>query len=158
MIKYILVVFTIVFSFSLFSLEEGKGLPVVSLRDGEQKFYQLHKLNGKVMVLMAFNLACKFCDPEIKLLNELSQKHGDKLQVYLINADPISKKAEVMEKLAKIDSSLPVLFDKNQDYTEGKSFPYTIITDSNLIVKSVTNGFNDEIKKKIVKTIEEMVK
>ena len=63
-----------------------------------------------------------------------------------------------MEKLAKIDSSLPVLFDKNQDYTEGKSFPYTIITDSNLIVKSVTNGFNDEIRKKIVKTIEEMVK
>ena len=145
-------------SFSLLPFEEGKSLPPVSLRDGEQKFYQLNKLQGKPMVLMAFNLACKFCDPEIKLLNEVSQKYPEKIQIFLINSDPLSRKTEVLEKLKKLESNLPLLFDKNQDYTEGKSFPYTIITDTNLIVKSVTNGYSDDTKKKINKVIEDVVK
>ncbi len=142
----------------LFSFEEGKTLPSISLRDSEQKFFQLNKLVGKPMVLMAFNLECKFCDPEIKLLNELNQNSYGKIQIFLINSDPISRKAEVLEKLKKLNSNLPILFDKNQDYTEGVSFPYTIITDSNLLIKSITNGFSDDTQSKITKKIEEVLK
>ncbi len=143
---------------SLLSFEEGKTLPSISLRDSEQKFFQLNKLVGKPMVLMAFNLECKFCDPEIKLLNELNQNSYGKIQIFLINSDPISRKAEVLEKLKKLNSNLPILFDKNQDYTEGVSFPYTIITDSNLLIKSITNGFSDDTQSKITKKIEEVLK
>jgi peroxiredoxin len=156
--KYIVFILLILLNSYLYSIDEGKILPTISLRDGDQKFFQLNKLSGKPMVLMAFNLACKYCDPEIKLLNEISQKHNDKLQIFLINSDPLSRKTEVMEKLNKLNSALPILFDKNQDYTEGETFPYTIITDSNLIVKLVINGFNEETKKKINKTIEEAIK
>ena len=155
---YITFILLLIINPYLYSIDEGKILPTISLRDGDQKFIQLNKLSGKPMVLMAFNLACKFCDPEIKLLNEISQKHNDKLQIFLINSDPLSRKTEVMEKLNKLNSALPILFDKNQDYTEGETFPYTIITDSNLIVKLVINGFNEETKKKINKTIEEAIK
>ncbi len=156
--KYIAFILLFLLNSYLYSIDEGKILPTISLRDGDQKFLQLNKLSGKPMVLMAFNLACKYCDPEIKLLNEISQKHNDKLQIFLINSDPLSRKTEVMEKLNKLNSALPILFDKNQDYTEGETFPYTIITDSNLIVKLVINGFNEETKKKINKTIEEAIK
>lgn len=156
--KYIAFILLFLLNSYLYSIDEGKILPTISLRDGDQKFFQLNKLSGKPMVLMAFNLACKYCDPEIKLLNEISQKHNDKLQIFLINSDPLSRKTEVMEKLNKLNSALPILFDKNQDYTEGETFPYTIITDSNLIVKLVINGFNEETKKKINKTIEEAIK
>jgi peroxiredoxin len=156
--KYIAFILLFLLNSYLYSIDEGKILPTISLRDGDQKFIQLNKLSGKPMVLMAFNLACKFCDPEIKLLNEISQKHNDKLQIFLINSDPITKKTEVMDKLNKLNSALPILFDKNQDYTEGETFPYTIITDSNLIVKLVINGFNDETKKKISKSIEDSIK
>lgn len=156
--KYITFILLFLLNSYLYSIDEGKILPTISLRDGDQKFYQLNKLSGKPMVLMAFNLACKYCDPEIKLLNEISQKHKDKLQIFLINSDPLSRKTEVMEKLNKLNSALPILFDKNQDYTEGETFPYTIITDTNLIVKLVINGFNEETKKKINKTIEEAIK
>jgi peroxiredoxin len=155
---YITFILLLIINPYLYSIDEGKILPTISLRDGDQKFIQLNKLSGKPMVLMAFNLACKFCDPEIKLLNEISQKHNDKLQIFLINSDPITKKTEVMDKLNKLNSALPILFDKNQDYTEGETFPYTIITDSNLIVKLVINGFNDETKKKITKSIEDSIK
>jgi peroxiredoxin len=155
---YITFILLLIINPYLYSIDEGKILPTISLRDGDQKFIQLNKLSGKPMVLMAFNLACKFCDPEIKLLNEISQKHNDKLQIFLINSDPITKKTEVMDKLNKLNSALPILFDKNQDYTEGETFPYTIITDSNLIVKLVINGFNDETKKKISKSIEDSIK
>ena len=156
--KYIAFILLFLLNSYLYSIDEGKILPTISLRDGDQKFLQLNKLSGKPMVLMAFNLACKYCDPEIKLLNEISQKHNDKLQIFLINSDPLSRKTEVMEKLNKLNSALPILFDKNQDYTEGETFPYTIITDSNLIVKLVINGFNEETKKKINKIIEEAIK
>jgi peroxiredoxin len=156
--KYIAFILLFLLNSYLYSIDEGKILPTISLRDGDQKFIQLNKLSGKPMVLMAFNLACKFCDPEIKLLNEISQKYNDKLQIFLINSDPITKKTEVMDKLNKLNSALPILFDKNQDYTEGETFPYTIITDSNLIVKLVINGFNDETKKKISKSIEDSIK
>ena len=156
--KYIAFILLFLLNSYLYSIDEGKILPTISLRDGDQKFLQLNKLSGKPMVLMAFNLACKYCDPEIKLLNEISQKHNDKLQIFLINSDPLSRKTEVMEKLNKLNTALPILFDKNQDYTEGETFPYTIITDSNLIVKLVINGFNEETKKKINKTIEEAIK
>lgn len=155
---YITFILLLIINPYLYSIDEGKILPTISLRDGDQKFIQLNKLSGKPMVLMAFNLACKFCDPEIKLLNEISQKYNDKLQIFLINSDPITKKTEVMDKLNKLNSALPILFDKNQDYTEGETFPYTIITDSNLIVKLVINGFNDETKKKISKSIEDSIK
>jgi peroxiredoxin len=155
---YITFILLLIINPYLYSIDEGKILPTISLRDGDQKFIQLNKLSGKPMVLMAFNLACKFCDPEIKLLNEISQKYNDKLQIFLINSDPITKKTEVMDKLNKLNSALPILFDKNQDYTEGETFPYTIITDSNLIVKLVINGFNDETKKKISKSIEDAIK
>jgi peroxiredoxin len=155
---YITFILLFIVNSYLYSVDEGKILPAISLRDADQKFFQLNKLNGKPMVLMAFNLACKFCDPEIKLLNEISQKHNDKLQIFLINSDPISRKPEVMEKLNKLHSTLPILFDKNQDYTEGVTFPYTIITDSNLIVKLVINGFNEETKIKINKSIEDSMK
>ena len=156
--KYIAFILLFLLNSYLYSIDEGKILPTISLRDGDQKFLQLNKLSGKPMVLMAFNLACKYCDPEIKLLNEISQKHNDKLQIFLINSDPLGRKTEVMEKLNKLNSALPILFDKNQDYTEGETFPYTIITDSNLIVKLVINGFNEETKKKINKIIEEAIK
>ena len=143
---------------SIFSFEEGRALPTISLRDAEQKFFQLNKFVGKPMVLMAFNLECKYCDPEIKLLNELNQNNSGKLQIFLINSDPISRKSEVLDKLKKLNSNLPILFDKNQDYTEGVSFPYTIITDSNLIIKSVTNGFSEDTQSKITKKIEDVLK
>ena len=145
-------------SLSIHSFEEGKVLPSISLRDGEQKFFQLNKLAGKPMVLMAFNLECKYCDPEIRLLNELKENNSGKIQIFLINSDPISKKSEVLEKLKKLNSNLTILFDKNQDYTEGVSFPYTIITDSNLIIKSVTNGFSEDTQSKITKKIEDVLK
>lgn len=142
---------------SLLSFEEGKPLPLVTLRDGEQKFYQINKFTGKPLVLMAFNLECKFCDPEIILLNEINTQYNGKIQIFLINSDPITKKSEVINKLKKLNSTLPILFDKNQDYTEGVSFPYTIITDSNLIIKSISNGFNEETQNKLKLTFEEVI-
>jgi peroxiredoxin len=156
--RYVITILLLLMNSYLYSIDVGKILPTISLRDSDQKFFQLNKLSGKPMVLMAFNLACKFCDPEIKLLNEISQKHTDKLQIFLINSDPITRKSEVMEKLNKLNSALPILFDKNQDYTEGVTFPYTIVTDSNLIVKLVLNGFNEETKSKISKSIEDTIK
>lgn len=152
------IIFSLLISISLKSFEEGKILPSISLRDGEQKFFQLNKLIGKPMILMAFNLECKFCDPEIRMLNEINQKNTGKIQIFLINSDPLSRKTDVLDKLKKLNSTLPILFDKNQDYTEGVSFPYTIITDSNLIVKSVTNGFSEETQAKIYMKIEEVLK
>ena len=80
--KYIAFILLFLLNSYLYSIDEGKILPTISLRDGDQKFLQLNKLSGKPMVLMAFNLACKYCDPEIKLLNEISQKHNDKLQIF----------------------------------------------------------------------------
>ena len=105
---------------------------------------------------MAFNLACVYCDPEIKLLMEEKKNLGEDLQVFLINADVISKKEKVLDKLKKLECDLPILFDKNQDYTEGVAFPYTIIIDSKGIVKEVLTGFSETTKAKILKTIKEI--
>lgn len=158
MISKIPLIFYLFLIIPIFSFEDGKGLPSISLRDGDQKFYQLNKMVGKPLILMAFNLECKYCDPEIKLLNEIYLNNAGKIQIFLINSDPISRKLEVLEKLKKLNSNLPILFDKNQDYTEGISFPYTIITDSSLIIQSITNGFSDDTQIKIIKKIEELLK
>ena len=152
----LLLVILFLWANTVFAFEPNTSIPTVSLRNEDQKLMRLNEKIGKPMVLMAFNLACVYCDPEIKLLMEEKKNLGEDLQVFLINADVISKKEKVLDKLKKLECDLPILFDKNQDYTEGVAFPYTIIIDSKGIVKEVLTGFSDATKAKILKTIKEI--
>lgn len=152
----LLLVILFLWANTVFAFEPNKTIPTVSLRNADQKLIRLNEKIGKPMVLMAFNLACVYCDPEIKLLMEEKKNLGEDLQVFLINADVISKKEKVLDKLKKLECDLPILFDKNQDYTEGVAFPYTIIIDSKGIVKEVLTGFSETTKAKILKTIKEI--
>ena len=149
----LLLVILFLWANTVFAFEPNKTIPTVSLRNADQK---LVRLNEKIGKPMAFNLACVYCDPEIKLLMEEKKNLGEDLQVFLINADVISKKEKVLDKLKKLECDLPILFDKNQDYTEGVAFPYTIIIDSKGIVKEVLTGFSETTKAKILKTIKEI--
>lgn len=103
---------------------------------------------------MAFNLACVYCDSEIKELMKIKEKYKDKLEIILINADSLDRKEEVLEKVAKLNCDFLLLFDKNQDYTEGLSFPYTVIVNSQGTILEITTGYNETTKKIIYKVIE----
>ena len=111
----LLLVILFLWANTVFAFEPNKTIPTVSLRNADQKLVRLNEKIGKPMVLMAFNLACVYCDPEIKLLMEEKKNLGEDLQVFLINADVISKKEKVLDKLKKLECDLPILFDKNQD-------------------------------------------
>jgi peroxiredoxin len=151
---YFLLIFLFFLQNGIFSFEKNKSLPTLSLRDSEQKFVNVNDIISKPTIFMAFNLACVYCDSEIKELMKIKEKYKDKLEIILINADSLDRKEEVLEKVAKLNCDFLLLFDKNQDYTEGLSFPYTVIVNSQGTILEITTGYNETTKKIIYKVIE----
>ena len=144
----------LLYTHPLLSFEIDKVLPTVQIRDANQNLVRVNENIGIPIVLFAFNLKCETCDTTIQSLMEEHTKRGESLQIFLINTDLISKKQLVLDKLAEMNCDLPVLFDKNQDYIEGVTYPYTVLVDANGFVRDVVSGDSSANQTRIKNRIE----
>lgn len=106
----IILVFTTVFSYSLFVL--GKPAPKFELPSLDGKMYSLSDFMGKPIIISFFTTQCGFCAEELPLLNEIyrTYKENAGLQVIAIN---LGESQETVRKmLDKIPYDYLTLIDQ----------------------------------------------
>jgi len=91
----------------------NRRAPGFSLPDSSLKQHDLQDYGGKVVILNVMRTTCTHCGPFSKVLAQVEQKYGDKVQVLSIVNPPDNQKT-VQQYKAKNQISSPMLFDCGQ--------------------------------------------
>jgi peroxiredoxin len=91
----------------------NRRAPGFSLPDSTLKQHDLQDYRGKVVVLNVMRTSCEHCGPFSKVLTQVQQKYGEKVQVLSIVNPPDNQKT-VEQYKTKNQISSPILFDCGQ--------------------------------------------
>lgn len=130
----------------LFTLEQGKPVPDLSLPilDGED--VNISALRGKVVVLNFWATWCTPCREEMPLLQRYSDEYSDQLAVIGINVD--YSLAEVRSFLMENSIRFPIVNDNSElKLTEKfrvRGYPSTFFIDEKGVLRGTQIGLLDE--------------
>ncbi|MBP3961334.1 TlpA family protein disulfide reductase [Paenibacillus lignilyticus] len=107
---------------------------------------QVTAIGGKREKLLMVNFWASWCWPcemEAPDMQALSEKYGDKLELYGINATSLDKERQAREFVTEQKLKFPILMDRDgkaTDLYKVNTFPTTLLIDSNGIVRERIGG------------------
>ena len=133
-------------------------LPDIALKDLNNKRQKISQYYSDGPVLMNFwNLACEPCKKEMKELDKINIKYGNKGFDYVsINIDSPRSMSKVKSYINSQKFSFTVLSDPKASLfrkTGGKIMPFVIIADTTGTILSRHVGYNPGDEKKLEKEI-----
>jgi peroxiredoxin len=91
----------------------NRRAPGFSLPDSSLKQHDLQDYRGKVVVVNVMRTTCTHCGPFSKVLGQVEQKYGDRVQVLSIVNPPDNQKT-VQQYKTQNQVTSPILFDCGQ--------------------------------------------
>lgn len=126
------------------------------------KLVQLSDYTARGPVYMSFwALWCKVCKEELRVLNDMVEKHSDKSFTLLaINLDSPKSLAKVKAYIKSQGFVFPVILDPNEQIFQsfnGQHLPFAVLLDTNGNTVSVRTGYlpgeESEIEEEILKLV-----
>ncbi len=120
----------------------GAQLPDVKIKGMEGKIITTEFLKGKKNIINFWFITCPPCIKEMPWLNKIQSELGEeKINYIAISRDSKKDTEEFLEETAFNFTIIPdgrTLIEDNFDHMWG--YPFTIITDENLIIKHISQG------------------
>ncbi|MBB6634844.1 TlpA family protein disulfide reductase [Cohnella thailandensis] len=115
----------------------GEPAPAIRLASPEGREYELRPVDGEAVVLNFWASWCLPCRAEASELNDLAQRHGDRVRVYAINLTDKDRVEDVRGFVREYGLEPPVLLDKSSVAAESyhiASLPTTYVLDEQGLV------------------------
>lgn len=145
----------------IYSQETGSKAPDFSARDLDGNSIKLSELTGKVIVLDFWASWCIPCKKSMPHLADLYNKLKDSaFTIIAINLDEDKEKISSFKKQIGIEIPFPVIFDKDSKLPglyNVEGMPTTVVIDKTGIIKFKETGFDNDIKDKLDKLINELI-
>ncbi len=137
----------------------GKPAPEFKLTSLDGNSISSNELKGEVTVFHFFSLDCEYCEEELEWMKQFNRKED--VQVIGINLDSdLKDSVETYVKKHRID--YPVVIAGVEDSTFLDNYyadvtPQTIIIDKRAVIREFMIGFNEGMKNKFARLIENLL-
>ncbi|QYR23444.1 TlpA family protein disulfide reductase [Paenibacillus sp. sptzw28] len=121
----------------------GYSAPTLMLPDLNDKDVAIGGKRDKPTIINFWASWCGPCETEAPDLQALSQKYGDRLDLYGINATSYDRERQAREFVIQQNLTFPILMDRDGKATElykVSSFPTSLLIDSKGIVRERIPG------------------